>query len=96
MFPISGQTAGRNGLNFFNKLMGSLGVIRLKKIQSLCFFFNFFSKFHEQRRALQLVVNNHAKSLKNISNNLLNCIRKSVISLYLHSRSVFGLSIIDC
>ena len=59
MFPIAGQTAGPNGLNFMWTLIGDRGVLKAKKIRhfflSIFYFFfeNFF--FHGQRRALQLV-----------------------------------------
>ena len=36
MFPIAGQTAGPNGLNFLREPMGAPGVTKAKKID---FFF---------------------------------------------------------
>ena len=60
MLPISGQTAGLNGLKCFVDTHGCRGVLWAKKIG---FFVNIFFKFfyvfffHWQRRALQFIYN---------------------------------------
>lgn len=53
MFTIAGLNAGPNLRNFWGEPIGTLK--RLKKIK-FCFFKIIFFGFHEQRRALLLVV----------------------------------------
>ena len=65
MSAIAGQTAGPNGLKCFEETHGyPKDTIGLKK-------FNFFLKFHGQRRALQLVIN---KTKLNVQKHFRECV----------------------
>ena len=54
MFPIAGQTAGPNGLKFFEDTHGPW-VAKGRQRQKIDYFYFFF--FHGQGRVFQLVFN---------------------------------------
>ena len=57
MLAIAGQTAGSNGLTFFKETLEYPGGVKKTKKINLFFVSKFdFSKFHGQRRPLQLVI----------------------------------------
>ena len=58
MFPLAGQTAGLNGLKFFEGTKGIPGVTQAKKLNIFFqHFFILFCLFLGQRQALHLVSN---------------------------------------